>query len=64
MPGGQAIKLKVVESGDETVKVKMIHPLAGQTIGMNVKIVGVREATKAEIDSGQVISKPPPPPKK
>jgi FKBP-type peptidyl-prolyl cis-trans isomerase SlyD len=64
MPGGQSVKLRVVEAGSETVKVKMIHPLAGQKIGMHVKIVGVREATKAEREGGQVISKPPPPPAK
>lgn len=64
MPGGQSVKLKVVESGDEVVKVKMIHPLSGQKIGMHVKIVGLREATKAELDGGQVIVKPPPPPPK
>ena len=62
LPGGQQIKLRVVEANDETVTVKMIHPLAGQKIGMSVNIIDVREATEAEKESGTVISKPPPPP--
>lgn len=63
-PQGQKIVLEVVESGDEAVTVRMLHPLAGQKIGMSVKVVSVREATKAEKDAGRAISKPPPPPAK
>ncbi len=59
---GAKIMLEVVEANDETVTVRMMHPLAGQKIGMSVKVVGVREATKAEKDAGRAISKPPPPP--
>lgn len=65
MPGGQTIMLEVIEQTDESVKVRMIHPLAGQTISMSVKILGIREATSAETEAGRAISKPPaPPPKK
>lgn len=65
MPGGQTIMLEVIEPSDDKVKVRMIHPLAGQTISMSVKVLGIREATKAETDAGRAISKPPaPPPKK
>lgn len=60
--GGQTITLEVVEVEGETLEVRMLHPLAGQTIGMSVKIIGVREATAVEKDSGKIVSKPPPPP--
>jgi FKBP-type peptidyl-prolyl cis-trans isomerase SlyD len=63
MGGGQNITLEVLEVSDEAVKVRMIHPLAGQKISMSVGVVGVRDATAAENESGQVVSKPPPPPK-
>ena len=59
---GQKIVLEVVEANDEHVTVRMMHPLAGQKIGMSVKVLGVREASKAEQDAGRAISKPPPPP--
>lgn len=62
MPGGQNVKLEVLETGDDAVKVRMIHPLAGQTLSMSVTVVAVREPTAAERESGQVQSKPPPPP--
>lgn len=64
MPGGQTVVLEVLEPGDEQVKVRMIHPLAGQTISMSVKILGIRDATSAETEAGRAISKPPPPPPK
>jgi FKBP-type peptidyl-prolyl cis-trans isomerase SlyD len=59
---GQTIQLRVVRSDDEHVTVKMIHPLAGQKIGMSVKIVGVREATAAEKEAGRAMTAPPKPP--
>jgi FKBP-type peptidyl-prolyl cis-trans isomerase 2 len=64
MPGGQKIVLEVVERGDTEVRVRMIHPLAGQTISMTAKVLAVREATKAEAEAGRALSRPPPPPKK
>jgi FKBP-type peptidyl-prolyl cis-trans isomerase SlyD len=64
MPGGQTIVLEVVKPDEDPVEVRMIHPLAGMTISMSVKILAVREATKAEQDAGRAISKPPPPPPK
>jgi len=60
--GGQKILLEVVESDDEKVVVRMIHPLAGQTISMSVAVVNVRAATAAEKEAGRSISAPPPPP--
>lgn len=64
MPGGQTVKLRVTDVGEDVVTVAMIHPLAGQTIGMSVTVVAVRDATKAEREAGKAISRPPPPPKK
>lgn len=62
---GQTIVLKVVElPDDDTVVVRMVHPLAGQTIGMSVKVLGLREPTAAEAESGKVVIAPPPPPKR
>jgi FKBP-type peptidyl-prolyl cis-trans isomerase SlyD len=62
--GGNTVKLRVAEVATDNVTVQMIHPLAGQTIGMSVKILGIREATAAEKEAGRAISKPPPPPPK
>ena len=62
--GGQKITLEVVDSDDDVVNVRMLHPLAGQTIGMSIKVTKVRDATKAETDAGKALSAPPPPPGK
>jgi FKBP-type peptidyl-prolyl cis-trans isomerase 2 len=64
MPNGQPLHLEVKEIADETLTVAMIHPLAGQTIGMSVRIVGVRAATGKETEAGRAMVKPPPPPPK
>ena len=39
-----------------------LESLAGQTIGMSVRIVGVRAATSKELEAGKAMVKPPPPP--
>lgn len=64
LPGGngQRIVLQVAELDGDVVNVRMLHPLAGQKISMSVKVVAVREATKAEADAGKAMSRPPPPP--
>lgn len=61
--GGQVVQLLVHDfpSADEVV-VKLLHPLANQTIGMSVKVVGVRPATGAEKAAGKAMTAPPPPP--
>jgi FKBP-type peptidyl-prolyl cis-trans isomerase 2 len=64
MPSGQPLHLAVREVGETSVTVAMLHPLAGQTIGMSVRIVGVRAATSKERAAGRALIKPPPPPKK
>lgn len=60
--GGQRILLEVADVAEDAVTVRMMHPLAGQTISMSVKVANVREATKAEAEAGQAMSRPPPPP--
>lgn len=64
MPNGQPLHLGIKEVTDEAVTVAMIHPLAGQTIGMAVRIVSVRPATSKEKEAGRAMVKPPPPPPK
>lgn len=64
MPDGQPLHLEVREIADETLTVAMIHPLANQTIGMSVRIIGVRTATAKETEAGRAMVKPPPPPPK
>jgi FKBP-type peptidyl-prolyl cis-trans isomerase SlyD len=61
IPGGQRILLDVVEVQGEAVRVRMVHPLAGQRIGMSVKVLGVRLATPEELESGKVAEPPPVP---
>lgn len=62
LPSGQPIQLRVVEVEDDSLTAAVVHPLAGQRIGMSVSVLAVRSATQAELDSGTVISRPPPPP--
>ncbi|MEE9384136.1 MAG: FKBP-type peptidyl-prolyl cis-trans isomerase [Nannocystaceae bacterium] len=62
MPGGQSVTLNVIEVGEQDVKARIVHPLAGQVIGVSVKVMAVREATRAEQQGGRVVTSPPPPP--
>lgn len=64
LPGGQKINLVVDAADTEQVTVRMVHPLAGQTVRMSVKVLSVRDATPAELETGKVITRPPPPPKR
>ena len=63
IPGGQKIKLVIDAVNADTVSVRMVHPLAGQTVRMSVKVLGVRPATPAELQTGKALVKPPPPPR-
>ncbi|MDW8282074.1 MAG: FKBP-type peptidyl-prolyl cis-trans isomerase [Myxococcales bacterium] len=60
MPGGQRVLLDVLEARDDQVRVRMVHPLAGQTVSVSVKVLDVRPATPAELDTGRVLDRPPP----
>jgi FKBP-type peptidyl-prolyl cis-trans isomerase SlyD len=48
-------QLAFVESfNDETVRLDFNHPLAGAELQFNVKVVGLRDPTKEELDHGHV----------
>jgi FKBP-type peptidyl-prolyl cis-trans isomerase SlyD len=48
-------QLAFVESfNDQTVRLDFNHPLAGAELQFNVKVVGLREPTKEELDHGHV----------
>jgi FKBP-type peptidyl-prolyl cis-trans isomerase SlyD len=66
VPGNPAAKivLEIVDTRADAVTVRMIHPLADQSLRMSIRVLAVREATKAEQESGRAISRPPPPPKR
>ena len=51
---GEERVVTVVEIGDEQVTVDGNHPLAGQILNFEVKIVEVRDATQEELDHGHV----------
>ena len=59
---GQTVLLKIVAVKEETVSLRMLHPLAGQVISMSVHVLGVRAATNKEKQAGKVLLSPPPPP--
>lgn len=63
IPGGHRIRLEVAEIDGAQITVRLIHPLAGKTVSMNVEVHKIREATPAERESGKVVLTPPPPPK-
>lgn len=45
---------KVIAIGTETVTVDVNHPLAGQDLYFTGNVLGIREATKDELDHGHV----------
>lgn len=49
---GNPLHLRVVEAGEEMVKVDMNHPLAGQNLNFQIQIVAVRSATQDELSHG------------
>ena len=53
---GEIMLAKILEIGDETVKLDSNHPLAGKALEFDVKVVELREATDEEIAHGHVHS--------
>ena len=51
---GMPFPSKVVSIGEETVKMDMNHPLAGQNLHFKGTIIEVREATAEELEHGHV----------
>jgi FKBP-type peptidyl-prolyl cis-trans isomerase SlyD len=49
-PGGPAT-LKVLEVAEEKVKADFNHPMAGERLSFDVKVVNVREATAEELEA-------------
>ncbi|OOZ42203.1 peptidylprolyl isomerase [Solemya pervernicosa gill symbiont] len=44
----------VISTTDESIQVDANHPLAGETLSFDVKIVEVREASQEELDHGHI----------
>ena len=51
---GNPMDGKLVEIGDDTVKLDFNHPLAGEALHFTGKVESVREATSDELDHGHV----------
>lgn len=51
---GREMTAHIDEFTEETVRLNFNHPLAGEELVFNVKIVGVREPTEEELDHGHV----------
>ncbi|GAA4427133.1 FKBP-type peptidyl-prolyl cis-trans isomerase [Pontibacter saemangeumensis] len=51
---GNQLQGRVVEIGEETVKMDFNHPLAGKELFFKGKVEKVREATQEELDHGHV----------
>ncbi len=51
---GEAHAVTVTAINGDTVTVDANHPLSGRTLNFEVTIVGVRDATKEELDHGHV----------
>lgn len=53
-PDGQPLMGRILEVGEEQVKVDLNHPLAGERLFFEVTVCGVREATGEETEHGHV----------
>lgn len=54
LPGTtQTINFVVIENLANEVVVRLIHPLAGKTINVKTKVLGVRDATPEELKNNQ-----------
>ncbi|MCR5890020.1 FKBP-type peptidyl-prolyl cis-trans isomerase [Hymenobacter sp. J193] len=51
---GNHMQGKIVEIGDEVVKMDFNHPLAGMVMHFDGKVAAVRDATREELDHGHV----------
>lgn len=55
-PDGQPIALHVLDIQDDKVLVDGNHPLAGETLKFEVKILDIREAANEELARGKVLT--------
>ncbi|WP_447970474.1 FKBP-type peptidyl-prolyl cis-trans isomerase [Nitrospira sp. M1] len=51
-PDGASQQITVTKVEGDDVTIDINHPLAGVTLNFDIQIVGVREATKEELDHG------------
>lgn len=51
---GNPMDGKVLEIGDDTVKMDFNHPLAGEALSFTGSVIAIREATADELDHGHV----------
>jgi FKBP-type peptidyl-prolyl cis-trans isomerase 2 len=52
LPNGFQIAGRVIEVADESVKIDMNHPLAGQTLNFKIKVLEISEPTAEELQQG------------
>jgi FKBP-type peptidyl-prolyl cis-trans isomerase SlyD len=52
--GGQSRVVTVVNIDPQNVTIDANHPLAGETLNFDVKVVDVRDATQEELSHGHV----------
>jgi len=53
-PDGQTVAVTVKDFNDKEVTIDYNHPLAGQDLTFNIKLLNAREATPDEVLAGQV----------
>ncbi len=53
-PNGETLVVSVAAVEDDTVTVDGNHPLAGVQLNFDVEVIGVREASKEELEHGHV----------
>lgn len=46
--------VEVIEVDDETITIDANHPLAGETLNFDVKVMDVRDATDEELEHGHI----------
>lgn len=51
---GNVFHVRVVKVGEKMVTIDGNHPLAGQTLAFEVEVLGVRDASKEELEHGHV----------
>lgn len=51
-PDGEPFPVWIAEVGDDEVLLDPNHPLAGETLHFDVEVVGIRAATKDEVEHG------------
>ena len=53
-PNAASRLIKVVDVKQDTIQIDANHPLAGQTLNFDVKVVSIRDASQEELDHGHV----------